>query len=128
MNIIGKNTIETMMIPIQAMMLSQNPADTISLMDTFPVPNTIAFGGVPTGNMNAQFAAIAAGAIRIIGCTSNVIASAPSKGKINVAVAVFEVIYVITNKRIISNNQKIKIVFMNIYKNNSKDILILTII
>ena len=47
-----------MTITIQAMMLSQNPADTISLMDTFSVPNTIAFGGVPTGNMNAQFAAM----------------------------------------------------------------------
>ncbi|GGH48983.1 hypothetical protein GCM10007358_04940 [Phocicoccus schoeneichii] len=78
--------------------------------------------------MNAQFAAIAAGAIRIIGCTSNVIASAPSNGKIIVAVAVFDVISVSINKRIISNNQKIEIVSINTYKNNSKDTLILTII
>ena len=34
----------------------------------YPVENTIAFGGVPTGNTNANEAAIAVGIIKYRGC------------------------------------------------------------
>lgn len=47
--------------------LMKNPTRTISTILIFPVPNIMAFGGVPTGNMNAQFAAIAAGIINANG-------------------------------------------------------------
>src|SRR5690625_7213043 len=69
-------------------------------MDTLPVPKTIAFGGVPTGSINAQLAAIAAGSINASGCTSTAIASPARTGRIIVAVAVFDVNSV--RKRIIS--------------------------
>lgn len=36
------------------MILSQKPALTISVCLIIPVPNTIAFGGVATGNIKAQ--------------------------------------------------------------------------
>ena len=53
----------------QLIKFNQNPAVAISRIVTLSVPNTIAFGGVPTGNINAQFAAIAAGIINASGCT-----------------------------------------------------------
>ena len=43
-------------------MLIQNPALTISAIETTPDAYTIAFGGVATGNINAQLAAMAIGA------------------------------------------------------------------
>jgi len=44
--------------------LSQNPARAIWAMRMRSEPNTTAFGGVATGSMKAQLAAIAAGTIR----------------------------------------------------------------
>ena len=42
-----------------------NPIETIFLIETYREPNTMAFGGVETGNMNAQDDAIVAGSISI---------------------------------------------------------------
>src|SRR5699024_10079651 len=70
------------------------PTDAIFLILIFPVPKTIAFGGVPTGSMYAQLAAIAAGTISNSGCTFTATENVASIGKIIVAVAVLEVISV----------------------------------
>src|SRR5699024_12026365 len=75
-------------------MLSANPVFAISCILILLVPNTIAFGGVPTGSMNAQLAAIAAGTISVSGWTSSAIARPASTGMIIVAVAVLDVISV----------------------------------
>ena len=56
----------TIMIPI---MFSNTPARTICGMLIMPVENTIAFGGVATGNIKAQLAAIVIGTVRTIGGT-----------------------------------------------------------
>lgn len=93
-NTIGNNTITAITIMTQLIMFNQNPVLAISRIETLPVPKTIAFGGVPTGSMNAQFAAIAAGTINASGCTFIDTASAASNGRIIVAVAVFDVISV----------------------------------
>jgi len=45
-----------------------------------PVANTIAFGGVATGSMNAQLAAIVIGTVRVIGGTPACTAIAPMTG------------------------------------------------
>ena len=50
-------------------MLRKTPARTICGMLIAPVANTIAFGGVATGNMNAQLAAIVIGTVSMIGGT-----------------------------------------------------------
>src|SRR5699024_3342818 len=55
------------MMRVSAIRFSQNPVLTMSMIETLPVPNMIAFGGVPTGSMNAQFAAIAQGTINAYG-------------------------------------------------------------
>ncbi len=57
---------ETMTMP---MILSNMPARTICGMLIAPVENTMAFGGVATGNMNAQLAAIVIGTVSTIGGT-----------------------------------------------------------
>ena len=41
---------------------TRQPARIMSCIASRPLPNTIAFGGVPTGIMNPQDAAIATGA------------------------------------------------------------------
>lgn len=70
------------------------PVRTISLIFNLPDAKIIAFGGVPTGSMKAQFAAIAAGTINAYGWTFSANASEASTGRIIVAVAVFDVISV----------------------------------
>ena len=59
-----------------------------------PEPNTMAFGGVATGIINAQLAAIAAGITQISGVPAICSATGPSKGKKPAAVAVLDVISV----------------------------------
>ena len=49
------------------MILSNIPARTICGTLIAPVENTMAFGGVATGNMNAQLAAIVIGTVSTIG-------------------------------------------------------------
>ena len=60
-------------------------------MLTQPLPKTIAFGGVATGNINANEAANVAGTIKYNGSTAAAIAAIPSIGRIIVVVAVLEV-------------------------------------
>ena len=59
---------------------SQNPAFAICGMLIHPVANTIALGGVATGSMNAQLAAIVIGTVSIMGGTPACIAIAPITG------------------------------------------------
>ena len=95
-------------ITTQLNKFNQNPVVAISRMDTLSVPNTIAFGGVPTGNINAQFAAIAAGIISASGCMCIPTAIVAKIGNIIVAVAVFDVISVKNS----TNSVTIKIIKM----------------
>ena len=67
------------------------PARDICETVTHPLPKTIAFGGVATGNMKANEAERVAGIIRYKGCVSPVDAMPANIGKIIVAVAVLEV-------------------------------------
>ena len=90
----GSRKIAAATISTRAAILTQNPPRTISLIVTLPVPNMIAFGGVPTGSMNAQLAAMAQGTMRRYGWISSAIAKAAMTGRIIVAVAAFEVISV----------------------------------
>ena len=60
----------------------------------FPLPKTIAFGGVATGSMNANDAEIVAGIISSIGFISIATASDARIGRIVFVVAVFDVSYV----------------------------------
>ena len=78
-------------------MLTQKPTFAISLISNLPVPKTIAFGGVPTGSIYAQFAAIAAGTMSNNGCTFTATDNVARIGKIIVAVAVLDVISVKNN-------------------------------
>src|SRR5690554_5306429 len=68
--------------------LSLKPALIMSLIFMWPVPNTMAFGGVATGIMKAQLAATAAGTAKRIGDTSWPTARAPTSGRKAAAVAV----------------------------------------
>src|SRR5690554_379691 len=67
---------------------SLKPALIMSEMRMWPVPNTMAFGGVATGIMKAQLAATAAGTAYRRGDTSWAIANAPISGRKAAAVAV----------------------------------------
>src|SRR5690554_5162667 len=73
---------------------SLKPAEIISVIFMWPVPNTMAFGGVATGIMKAQLAATAAGTAYRIGDTSWAMARAPISGRKAAAVAVLLVISV----------------------------------
>lgn len=64
----------TAMIAMQTK-LSQRPQRNIVDCGTAPVANTIAFGGVATGNMNAQEDAIATAADAVIGGKPNAAAT-----------------------------------------------------
>jgi hypothetical protein len=77
-----------MMIEIR---LSINPVLTICNIVISPVPNTIALGGVATGSMNAQLAAIVAGIANKYGCTPTAGAIAASTGTSDIVVATLEV-------------------------------------
>ena len=70
--------IDTMTTPI---MFSHTPARTICGILIVPVEKMIAFGGVATGNMNAQLAAIVIGTVSTIGGTPADTAIAPMTGK-----------------------------------------------
>lgn len=71
------------------------------MIDILPEPKIIAFGGVPTGNMYAQLAAIAAGAISSNGCTPTATDNVAKIGKIIVAVAVLDVTSVKNKTKIV---------------------------
>ena len=83
-----RDTIVTITTPIAS---SKVPALSMSIMLSFSLPKTIAFGGVATGNIKAHEAAIVAGSIRIRGLTPIAVAREYMIGKIRVVVAVFEV-------------------------------------
>lgn len=87
-----------------SIILSTKPSFAMVRMGIFSVANTIAFGAVATGNMNAHVAAIAAGIINNSGARLDSIAAAASTGISKVAVAVFDVISVrkITDVEIIN--------------------------
>src|SRR5690554_1059111 len=70
------------------MMFSANPARIISPIFMSPLENTIALGGVATGIMKAQLAAIAAGMVSNNGDISWESASAPKSGRKAAVVAV----------------------------------------
>src|SRR5690625_4017440 len=77
-----------------AIKISQNQFFNISRMVIFPVPKIMAFGGVPTGSMKAQFAATAHGTMSAYGWIFSAIASDATTGNIIVPVAVLDVISV----------------------------------
>ncbi len=58
---IGSRKNATATSNINVKRLTIKPTRTISVIFNLPVPKMIAFGGVATGIMNAQFVAIAAG-------------------------------------------------------------------
>ena len=58
------------------MKLSASPSRAICAIGILLVPNTIAFGGVATGSMNAQLALIAAGTMSSAGSTSTAMTAA----------------------------------------------------
>ena len=66
---------------------SQMPAFAICGMRIRPEPNTIAFGGVATGNIKAQLAAMVAGIIIVIGAIPSPTAIAANIGTRAVVVA-----------------------------------------
>ena len=70
---------------------STSPTLTISLCLTCPVPKTIAFGGVATGNINAQDAPRPMINARPNGATFKACAIEIKIGTNNAALAVFEV-------------------------------------
>ena len=70
------------------------PIRTMTVIGMAPLANTIAFGGVATGNMKAHEADIVAGIMRRNGCTSSPTAVAARIGRKIVAIAVFDVISV----------------------------------
>src|SRR5690606_16093681 len=78
----------TMTVPIR---FRSRPARIIDWIFRWPVANTMALGGVATGIMNAQLAAMAPGTVINRGFMSSDTASAPSKGRKAAAVAVLEV-------------------------------------
>ena len=59
--------------------LRTKPARDICGTLTQPLPNTMAFGGVATGNMKANEAASVAGSIKNKGCTVAAIAAMPDR-------------------------------------------------
>ena len=79
------------------------PALTISAIFSLPELNTIALGGVATGIIKAQLAAIAAGITSIEALVSNDTATGPRSGRKAAAVAVLlvtsvrKIIIVVTN-------------------------------
>ena len=81
----------TKKIPI---IFKAKPAFIISGMVSLPEPKTIAFGGVATGNMNAQLAARTTGIVRATGAMPRATATAPTTGRKVEVVATFEVISV----------------------------------
>lgn len=70
------------------------PLLTISGIRKYPDPKTTAFGGVATGNINAQDAAPAAATIKIKGWISTITAIGARTGNSIAVVAVLEVISV----------------------------------
>ncbi len=64
------------------------PAFSISVNRTYPLPNTIALGGVPTGIMDAALAAMAIGKPSRIGSICSASANAANTGAITITCAV----------------------------------------
>ncbi len=94
------------------------PALAICLTDICPLLKTIAFGGVATGSINAQLAAIAAGITKYIGETLKLTAIAAAIGKNaavvakllvssvkNIIIAVIEKITIIDGTLVRSENK-----------------------
>ena len=71
------------------------PILAISCIFINPDENTIAFGGVPTGNINAQLAARVSGIHKYSGGNPNEIEKLPTTGTIIVTKAKFDIISVI---------------------------------
>src|SRR5690606_24361611 len=74
--------------------LRKNPARTIWEMESRPVPYTMALGGVATGIMKAQLAAMATGTVRTSGWCPTPMAREAATGRNAAAVAVLLVISV----------------------------------
>ncbi len=72
-------------------MLVMKPALTISIIFSFPEPNTTAFGGVATGNIKAKDAAMVIGITRKRGLILMAFESPAITGRSISVVAVFEV-------------------------------------
>ena len=72
-------------------MLRTKPAFIIVAIVNLPDPQTIAFGGVATGNIKAQLAARQTGTVSDTGSTPMPIATAPKTGKNVEVVATLEV-------------------------------------
>jgi hypothetical protein len=83
-----KNKIVVIIAPIKTI---ANPAFTISPIFIFPVLNTIAFGGVATGNIKAKEAETVAGNIRSNGFIFRATAREASIGSIVLVIAVLDV-------------------------------------
>ena len=73
------------------MTLSANPERAMVLVLTMPVPNTMAFGAVATGNIKAQLADKAAGTMSAAGSMPAARPAAANTGISNVVVAVLDV-------------------------------------
>src|SRR5699024_7482650 len=71
----------------------------------FPVPKIMAFGGVPTGSMKAQFAATAHGTMSAYGWIFSAIASDATTGKNIDPVAVLDVISVINRTTVVDTDE-----------------------
>lgn len=84
--------IVTKVIKTIAMIFNTKPERIMSRICICPEPNTIAFGGVATGIINAQLHAMAAGITHTNGVPVTDSATGPSKGKKPAAVAVLLVI------------------------------------
>src|SRR5699024_10148855 len=78
----------TKKIPI---IFNAKPALAISGIRKYPEPNTTAFGGVATGNMNAHDATTAAATINLYGWNPNATAHEAIIVNINEAVTAFDV-------------------------------------
>ena len=83
------------------------PTLAISSCFTFPVANTIAFGGVAIGNINAQLAPQAIIAAKAIGGKFIDCATEITIGIINAALAVFDVNSVKKNNKMPSLQSKV---------------------
>lgn len=82
------------MITNNAKIFSTKPILTISLILIKPEENTIALGGVPTGNINAQLAASVNGRHKYSGGSPREIEKLPIRGTIIVTKAKFDIISV----------------------------------
>jgi hypothetical protein len=86
------------------MTFMMNPVLAISVILIYPEPKTMAFGGVATGSMKAQLAAIQEATINAYGCTFMATDRDARMGSKMDAVATLEVISVRKFTRPVINN------------------------